>query len=325
MTKVLVTGASGSGASYLIEHILSTRPQWKIFGISRWGSTRSLGNLRSVINDIQLIECDLTDQSSVWSAFQNSSPDVVINLAAHANVRASFDSPRAIMDNNIHSTLNIFETCRLSGKKPLILHCSTSEVYGQVFENEIPIKETQPLRPASPYAISKITQDLIAESYGRAYDIPVIRTRMFSYLNPRRKDLFATAFASQIAKIELNQQAFLLHGNLESLRTIVDVRDACEAYCAAIEHCKAGEVYNIGGDHVISVGDFLTKLKSLATCEISSKLDPKLLRPADVTLQIPDVKKFKAATGWATKYSIDESVENLLNECREAVKNSVDM
>ncbi len=143
---------------------------------------------------------------------------------------------------------------------------------------------------------------------------------MFAYVNPRRSDLFATSFAMQVARIEAGLQKELLHGNLDSVRTIIDVRDAMESYWIALEKCRFGEVYNIGGATVITVGEFLALLKKKAKCEISSRVDPNLLRPTDVTLQIPDVSKFQTETGWKPKYSFEESVELLLEHCRKEVK-----
>jgi GDPmannose 4,6-dehydratase/GDP-4-dehydro-6-deoxy-D-mannose reductase len=194
--------------------------------------------------------------------------------------------------------------------------CSTSEVYGQVEERNIPITEECPLRPASPYAVSKVAQDLLGEVYFRSYGLPVIRTRMFAYLNPRRGDLFATSFARQVARIELGLQRELTHGNLDSVRTLIDVRDAMESYWLALERCQPGEAYNIGGTTVVTVGEFLDHLKGLARCQIPSRLDPDLLRPTDVTLQIPATEKFARATGWKPRYSFAESVAFLLDHAR---------
>ena len=198
--------------------------------------------------------------------------------------------------------------------------CSTSEVYGQVAPANVPIKENAPLQPSSPYAVSKVAQDLLGLTYFRSYRMKIIRTRMFAYLNPRRSDLFATSFARQVAMIEAGLQRELVHGNLNSVRTLIDVRDAMEAYWQAAIYCKPGEVYNIGGDTSMSVGDFLQILKDNSRVRIKSRLDPALLRPADVTLQIPDTKKFKAMTGWKPKYSFKESMLFLLNYWRRRIK-----
>ena len=163
------------------------------------------------------------------------------------------------LSNNILGTGNLFEAVRIAKLDPLIQLCSTSEVYGQVQPHEVPIREEQPMRPASPYAVSKVAQDLLGYTYFVAYKMRIIRTRMFAYLNPRRTDLFATSFARQVARIEVGLQKELTHGNLESVRTIVDVRDAMRAYWEALLHCKAGEAYNIGGTATMTVGEFTSR------------------------------------------------------------------
>ena len=317
--SVLITGISGSGGSYLAEHIVQNHPGVQVHGFSRWHSTTSQNNLEEVAGKVTVHEVDLNDLGSVIEAMGRVRPDAVFHLAAHANVRASFITPSAVLSNNILGTSNLFEAIRLSGLNPMIQLCSTSEVYGQVDPKDVPIREDAPMRPASPYAVSKVAQDLLGYTYFVAYKMRVIRTRMFAYLNPRRTDLFATSFARQVARIEAGLQKELVHGNLDSVRTIVDVRDAMHAYWEALQHCAAGEAYNIGGDTVMKVGDFLDRLKSMARTPIPSRVDPKLLRPADVTLQIPSVDKFTQATGWKPKYSFDESVAHLFEYWRKRV------
>lgn len=317
--KVLITGISGSGGSYLADHITENYPTVEVHGISRWHSTSSHKNLSKCQGKIQVHECDLTDFSSVLSTIKRVRPDIIFHLASHANVRASFTNPISVIQNNVIGTINLFEALRHVGINPQVLHCSTSEVYGQVLPEEVPIKETAPIRAASPYAVSKVAQDLLGLTYFKSYGMRVVRTRMFTYINPRRGDLFATSFANQVVRIERGLQQRLLHGNLDSLRTIIDVRDAMEAYWLAAHEGKPGEVYNIGGTTSISVGDFLEVLKSKAKCPIPSEVDPALVRPSDVTLQVPDTTKFTEATGWKPKYSFEESVEFLLEHCRSNV------
>lgn len=319
--KTLITGISGSGGSYLAEYIVENHPETKVCGISRWHSTTSNKNLESISNKIEIYEADLNDLSSVTRVLEKEQPDCIFHLASHANVRACFDSPIAVLNNNIIGTANLFESIRLSKINPMIQLCSSSEVYGQVDPKNVPIKEDCPLNPSSPYAVSKLAQDFLGYTYFKNYDMKVIRTRMFSYLNPRRSDLFATSFAKQVARIEQGLQEELLHGNLDSTRTIIDVRDAMKSYWVAVERGKPGEIYNIGGEKIIKVGEFLDILKKLAKCEIPSRVNPDLLRPTDVTLQIPDTTKFRKETGWRPKYSFEESVDFLLKYCREEVKN----
>ncbi len=313
--RALVTGIAGSGGSYLADFIASTYPSVELHGLARWHSAPG-SNLAGAGRAACVHECDLTDLGSVVRALRASQPDVIFNLAAHANVRAGFDVPLAVLNNNIMGTANLFEGIRLAALDPLVVHCSTSEVYGAVRPEDVPITESCPLNPVSPYAVSKTAQDLLAFSYFKSYGLRIVRTRMFAYFNPRRADLFATSFARQVAWIEAGLQNELVHGNLESTRTLIDVRDAMRAYWTAAEHCEPGEVYNIGGETVITVGQFLTALCREARTTIRTRQDPALLRPADVTLQIPSVEKFKQATGWAARYGFDASVQHLLAHWR---------
>lgn len=314
-----ITGVTGSGGSYLADYIVGHHPDVSLHGIARWHSTSSQKNIGRSSAHITLHECDLNDLSATFAVMECVKPDVIFHLASHANVRTSFITPLAVLENNIRGTAHLLEAVRMAHIDPVIQICSTSEVYGQVDPEHVPIKETCPFNPASPYAVSKVTQDLLGFTYFRSYGMKIIRTRMFAYLNPRRDDLFATSFAKQVARIEAGLQTELLHGNFDSVRTLIDVRDAMESYWVAAEKCRPGEAYNIGGNTVISVGEFLDVLRKLATRPIVARLDPSLLRPADVTLQIPDVTKFTAETGWKPTYSFEESMAYLLDSCRREV------
>ena len=231
--RVLITGITGSGGSYLAEYIVRNHPEVEVHGLSRWHSTTASDNLRNIRERVTVHECDLSDFGSVIEALQKAKPDAIFHLAAHANVRASFITPNAVLSNNILGTSNLFEAVRLLKLDPLIQLCSTSEVYGQVDPKYVPIREDAPFRPASPYAVSKLAQDALGRVYFVSYGMRIIRTRMFTYLNPRRTDLFATAFAKQVAWIEQGLEKELVHGNLDSVRTIIDVRDAMRLLCGA--------------------------------------------------------------------------------------------
>jgi len=317
--RVLITGIAGSGGSYLAEYIVQHHPEVEVHGLSRWHSTTQ-NNLFRISSRIAVHEVDLQDFGSTFAALQEVRPDAIFHLAAYANVRASFITPATVLSNNIIGTSNLFEAVRLAKLDPFIQLCSTSEVYGQVNPDEVPISEDAPLRPASPYAVSKVAQDLLGRTYFVSYKMKVICTRMFAYLNPRRTDLFATSFARQVARIERGLQQELVHGNLDSVRTMIDVRDAMRAYWEAIMFCEPGQAYNIGGNTVITVGELLQKLVAMARKPIPTRIDPQLLRPADVTLQIPNVDKFKAATNWEPNFSFDESLEYLLDYWREEAR-----
>ena len=313
--SVLITGISGSGGSYLAEYIAHNHPDVAIHGLARWHSA-TRDNLAGLAGRVTVHEADLTDLGSVLTAVDQVRPDAVFHLAAHANVRASFDTPTMVLSNNILGTSNLFEAIRLTRQDPLIQLCSTSEVYGQVRPEDVPIREDAPLRPVSPYAVSKVAQDLLGYAYFVSRKMRIIRTRMFTYVNPRRADLFATAFARQVARVERGLATEVVHGNLESVRTLIDVRDAMRAYWDALVKGEPGEVYNIGGTVTLTVGQVLERLIALASRPIPTRAAEHLMRPADVTMQIPNVDKFTRATGFTPQYSPEESLRDLLDHCR---------
>ena len=260
---------------------------------------------------------DLNNFYDLRKIIKKTKPKVIFHIASNADVRLSFDNPIKVTSNNNLITVNLLEVVRKLNQNPIIIICSTSEVYGAVTKKDIPINENQKISPVNPYAVSKTFQDLISQVYFKSFGLKIIITRMFSYTNARRNNLFQTSFANQIAKIEAGQEKQLKHGNLESIRTFVDIDDAMEAYWLAAKKGKVGEIYNIGGNKIVSVKQFLKELIKLATCKIKYSIDKKLLRPHDVTLQIPDVRKFKKDTGWKPKVNFHDSVRKLLNECRK--------
>ncbi len=314
--KCIVTGATGSGGSYLIEHILNKKKSIKIFGFYR--SKGYFDDLKKYKN-CKLIKINLLDYKNTKKQINKIKPDVIFHLASDANVRNSFDDPINNSINNNTITINLLEAVRRLNIDPVILICSSSEVYGNVPNNQMPINEHQPIKPINPYAVTKAYQDLISQVYFKSFKTKVIITRMFSYTNARRKNLFQTHFASQIAEIERGRKSILMHGNLKSKRTFVDIYDAMEAYWLAATKGKIGEIYNIAGNDTISVNNFLKKLIKLSKKKIIAKLDPKLIRPVDINLQIADSRKFKKHTGWKPKVGFDQSVEKLLDECRNLI------
>lgn len=320
--KVLITGITGSGGSYLADYIVTNHPEVEVYGVSRWHSGSTLKNLSSIKEKVTVYPCDLNDFSAIFRVLRNIKPDVIFHLAAHANVQDSFSNPLAVASNNIFSTINLFEAMRLAEIDPIVQLCSTSEVYGAVDVSYIPIKEDCPLSPVNPYAVTKLYQDRLAFSYYKSYGMKNIITRMFSYINPRRITLAATHFAMQIARIEYGLQKELVHGNLHSVRSWCDVRDVAEVYYIAALRCRPGQIYNLGNtDAIYSVGEILSYLKSMANCSIKTKLDDSLVRPIDVDMQIPCTDKFYNETGWKPRYSFEESMEYLLDYCRkEAIK-----
>lgn len=318
--RVLITGITGMVGSHLAEYILSEKPGVEIHGLIRWRSP--LDNIRDIHRKVNLHHGDLRDLHSLSAVFSRVKPDWIFHLAAQSFVTSSFDMAAETLQTNVVGTTNLLDAVRLTKIDPRIHICSSSEVYGQVSKEEVPITEKNPFRPASPYAVSKVGEDMVALQYFLSYGIKTIRTRMFTHTGPRRGDVFAeSAFAKQIAEIEAGIKPNpVLVGNLDSVRTLADVRDAVRAYWLLLEKCTPGEVYNIGGNETMTVADILEKLKSKARCKIEHKVDPALLRPSDVTMQIPDTNKFRKESGWAQLYSADQTLSDLLEYHRQRLR-----
>ncbi|HLQ37331.1 MAG TPA: GDP-mannose 4,6-dehydratase [Planctomycetota bacterium] len=322
----LITGISGMVGSHLADHLLA-HTDWDVHGLLRWND--DLGNLDHLlprINDkdrVALVHGDLNDPTSLVRAVAKAAPDYVFHLAAQSYPKTSFDAPLETLQTNILGTAGLLEAIRQSGRAPVVHVCASSEVFGRVPKSLLPIKEDAPFHPASPYAISKVGTDLVGRFYAEAYGMCVVTTRMFTHTGPRRGDVFAeSSFAKQIAMIEEGRIAPVLRvGNLDSLRTWADVRDAVRAYHLLVTVDPiAGEYYNIGGSHSCTVGAMLQHLLSLSTRDdIELQVDPERLRPIDADLQVPDTGKFRAHTGWQPLIPFAQTMQDLLDWWRERV------
>ncbi len=315
--KVLITGITGFVGSHLAEHVLGLNEEHQLYGLCRWRSPRD--SLAAILNKISLVESDLCDTGGLVRHLKEIKPDIVFHLAAQSYVLTSFNAPVQTMQSNAMGTLSFLEAIRLAEVDPVIHICSSSEVYGQVTEDDVPIKETCPFRPASPYAVSKVAEDMIALQYWLSHGIKTIRTRMFTHTGPRRGDVFVMSFfAKQVAAAELEIAPPVIRvGNLKSVRTFCDVRDAVRAYWLLVNKCPPGEVYNIGGNRTMTIGESLELLLSFSKTKVEIKVDPELLRPSDVTLQIPCIDKFRDQTGWEPEIPFEKTMEDTLSYWRE--------
>lgn len=313
--KALITGINGSGPSYLAEYLLDIG--LNVAGISRWHSTTTPKNLAEIYDRLEIYDCDLNDLSAIIRTLKKCRPDYIFNMAAHANVHVCFTNPIAVLENNIRATHNLLEGIRLSEIDCILVHASTSEIYGKVTKEEIPITENQLPRPQNVYAVSKLAQEQLCFVYHSNFRLNTIVTRAFTYICPRRNDIFSSAFAQRIVDVERGKSNSVKHGNLDSIRTIIDVRDIAESYLEAARYGFNGEAYNIGGQATLTVGHLLNLLVSRAKCSIQTELDPSLVRPTDVTLQIPDTSKFSdVCNDWKPKISLENSLDFLMDHYR---------
>lgn len=307
--------------SHLAEFLLKQKGI-KVFGTYRWRSP--VDNIAGIIDRITLIECDLVDLGSVNQLFDQLKPDIIFHLAAQSNVPAALSYPRKTVEVNTIGTLNLLESIRTHKFDPIVHVCSTVDIYGKIDRREKVIHETSPLNPANVYSVSKIGEEMLALQYFIAYGIKTIRSRAITHTGSRRGHVFVeSAFAKQIAEIETGKkEPILFVGNLKAVRSFIDVRDMVKAYWLLVNKCRPGEVYNISGGRLISIGDMLDILLSNSPMKdkIKIKVDPKLLRPGDTSFPEFDGSKFSKATGWKPEIKFEKTLKDLLDYWRERIK-----
>ena len=325
--KALITGMTGMVGSHLADYLLANT-DWEIYGVQMWRSAfDNIAHLSDMINrgDRVFVRYgDLNDQTSLIAVLAEVNPDYIFHLAAQSYPQTSFTAPIDTLNTNVLGTARLLESVRLLKQTPIIHVCASSEVFGRVSADKLPIDEECTFHPASPYAISKVGTDLLGRYYAEAYGMTVMTTRMFTHTGPRRGDVFhESTFAKQIAMIEADLIPPVVKvGNLDSLRTYADVRDAVRAYYMLVTvNPIAGEYYNIGGTHTCKVGDTLNTLLSFSVrSDIKTETDPERLRLIDADLQVPNTAKFTAHTGWKSEISYEQTMKDLLDYWRARVK-----
>ena len=317
--RALITGITGFAGSHLAEHILAEHPDVEVFGTFRWRSR--MDNVEHLDRKIKLLETDLRDYSSMHRALEISRPDFIFHLAAQSFVPASWTAPTETLVTNITGQTNLFEAIRSLKLDPVVQIACSSEQYGLVLPDEVPITETNPLRPLSPYAVSKVTQDYLGYQYFQSYGLKVIRTRGFNHTGPRRGQVFVTSnFCNQVAAIELGlQEPVIRVGNIEAIRDFTDVRDMVRAYWLAVTKGKPGEVYNIATGQGIRIREMLDRVLALSRVEVKVEVDPARLRPSDVEILIGDSTKFRADTGWEPRIPFEQTLRDLLDYWRRTL------
>lgn len=326
MTRAFITGITGMVGSHLADYLLENT-HWEIYGLARWRSPLdNISHLLPRINAkdrVHILYGDLRDYLSIHEAVNQAQPNFVFHLAAQSYPKTSFDSPLDTLETNVQGTANVLEALRKNNIEAITHVCASSEVFGRVPKEKLPIDEECTFHPASPYAISKVGTDLLGRYYAEAYDMNVMTTRMFTHTGPRRGDVFAeSTFAKQIAMIEAGMiPPVVKTGNLDSLRTFADVRDAVKAYYMLVTvNPTPAAYYNIGGTYTCSIKEMLDTLVRMSTVKnITVETDPERLRPIDADLQVPNTAKFEAVTGWKPEISFEKTMTDLLNYWRERV------
>ncbi len=316
--RVLITGLTGFVGSHLADYLLA-RGDVEVYGTHRWRSR--MDTVEHLRGRVQLVECELRDASAVRSVMARVRPDRVFHLAAQSYVPTSWRAPGETLTGNVMIQLNLFEVARELGLPTRFQIAGSSEEYGRVLPHEVPIREENPLRPLSPYAVSKVTQDLLAYQYWMSYRLPIVRTRGFNHTGPRRGEVFVTSnFARQIAEIEKGlREPVVWVGNLEAVRDFTDVRDMVRAYWLALEHGEPGEVYNICSGRGYSIRNVLEILLDLAHVKVEVREDPARLRPSDVLVLLGDCTKLRSVTGWEPTIPFEVTLRDILDHWRQRI------
>jgi GDP-4-dehydro-6-deoxy-D-mannose reductase len=316
--RVLITGFTGFVGSHLADYLVG-RGDVEVFGVHRWRSR--MDNVEHLRDRVRLVECDLREPSAIRRVLAQVRPDRIFHLAAQSYVPTSWLMPGETLSGNVLGQLNLFEALR-DLQLPARVHIAgSSEEYGLVHPHEVPIREESPLRPLSPYAVSKVGQDLLAYQYWQSYRLHVVRTRGFNHTGPRRGEVFVTSnFARQIAEIEKGRREPVVSvGNLDSVRDFTDVRDMVRAYWLALERGEPGEVYNICSGRGYTARQVLDLLLGLGHVQVRVQEDPARMRPSDVTLLVGDCSKFRSATGWQPTIPFEVTLKDLLEHWRSRV------
>jgi len=346
--RVLITGITGFAGSHLAEHILAEHPDAAVYGTYRWRSRMdSLEDLarRKVLDVVEgrystgpeirdtdarrgrvlLLHCELTDAGAVEKLIAAVQPQRIFHLAAQSFVQSSFDEPASTIDINVRSQVNLLEAVRRhDADQTRIQIAGSSEEYGLVMPDEVPMKETNPLRPLSPYAVSKVAQDKLAWQYFKSYGMHLVVTRGFNHTGPRHGTVLApSSFSRQLAEIEAGLREPVIHvGDLTTKRDWTDVRDTVRAYWAALERGEPGEAYNVGSGRTWTIRETLDMILAHSRVKVRVQEDPARLRPSDVPILWADVSKFRRATGWEPRIPLEKTLGDLLDDWRRRVNRS---
>lgn len=318
MKNALIIGINGFVGSHLAELLL--REDYKVFGtIRKTSKTEKIEHIKDKIN---LVEADINIADNVYKAINQIKPDEIYHLAALSEVKKSWSEPRETIISNVIGALNLFEAVRKADINPLIHVAGSSEEYGLVYENELPVNENNPLRPLSPYGVGKVAQDMLSFQYTKTYGLKIVVTRGFNSTGPRRDDAYVISnFSKQIAMIQKGlQKPVVMVGDLKVKRDFTDVRDVVRAYHLSLQKGIPGERYNICSGKAYSIKEILDILLSMNNVKVEIRIDPKRMRPSDVPIMLGTYEKFYKQTGWKPEIPIEKTLRDLMDYWKEKLK-----
>lgn len=312
--RALITGATGFVGSHLADYLLDE------IGIEVYGIRRPRSREEFIRPDVVYLEADILDYTGMASIIKKVKPDYIFHLAAQSFVPLSWQAPQATLTTNIIGNLNVLEALKNECPEAVMQVAGSSEEYGQVGPSEMPIRESTPLLPISPYGVSKVSQDLLSRQYFKSYGVKVVVTRAFNHTGPRRGEVFATSsFAKQIVQIEKGKEPVIYVGNLGAIRDFTDVRDMVKGYWLAANKCIYGEVYNICSGKGWPIREMLKILLSHSNVDIEVRQDPDRMRPSDLLVLLGDASKFMKQTDWKPEIPFERTMADLLQYWREKI------
>ncbi len=318
MKRALITGIAGFAGSRLAMELLDQG--WEVLGIERHGAV--LGNLTDLIDRVKVMECDVLSSKDVGYVIRKHKPDTIFHLAGTSFVPDAQNAPQIAFEINVKGTLNMLEETRENAPEAGLVLISSAEVYGNADPDRMPLTEDNHLSPVNIYALTKLCAEEVAAYYHRVGGVNCVVLRPFNHIGPGQRASFVTSsFALQIARIEAGKQEPVLKvGNLEAFRDFTDVRDMVRAYRLAAEYCEPGRPYNICSGKAYKIKEILDKMLGLSEVEIEIWKDPERLRPSEVSIFQGNPTLFTEVTGWKPSFSIDETLEAILDYWRDQVR-----
>jgi GDP-4-dehydro-6-deoxy-D-mannose reductase len=315
--RLLLTGAGGFVGGHLVDFLRAEQSSVEIHGV-----VLPLGGVSwRAASGARVVEADLDDPAAAASVVEEVRPDRILHLAGQSSVHQSWRDPGGTLRTNVLAIVHLLDAARRCGLRPDVLVVGSAEEYGAVLPEELPIRESAPLRPASPYAVSKVAQGALALLYGPAGGMRVVLTRTFHHTGPGRGEAFAeSSFARQVAEIEAGLRPPVLKvGNLDAVRDFSDVRDVVRAYWMLLERGEGGTAYNVCSGQGRRIRDLLDLLLAASTARVDVQVDPARLRPSDVPVQVGDASRLRAATGWEPRIPLERTLFDLLDDWRARV------
>lgn len=315
--QILITGAGGFAGQHLIRYLRDVMPDASLHGtVYRDESNENQAELA-------LYTLDVRDRNAMFALVETVKPDQVYHLAAQASVPASFDDPWGTFEVNVRGQINLLDAVRTYCPEARVMIASSAEVYGLITPEDVPIREDTPFRPGNPYAVSKVSQDVLAYQVYQTHGMNIMRARAFNHIGPGQSEAYvAAAFAAQIARIEAGlQEPVIRVGDLAAQRDFADVRDVIRAYHLILTQGVPGEAYNIASGQAVTIQYLLDRLIALTTVDhIDVQVDPVRLRPSRVPLLRGDYTALSQATGWQPSITFEQSLADILDDFRQRIQ-----